>query len=133
VEQNLQKLFQKSKYIPESRLSGDIWSTIEYKNTRITKIKKFGYLGLSAFSLLGSIFSIKELIGQFTKFGFFDYLSLIFSDSGTLATYWREYILTLVNSLPVLSLILSFFLLFVLFISIQRASYQFKNKLLLIN
>lgn len=129
MEQNLQKLFKSASYQPESRLSSDILSAIEYKSAYITRWKTFGYLGVSVLSLSGSIFSIKSLIGQFTKLGFFDYLSLIFSDGGAIAKYWKEYTLTLANSLPVLSLILSLFLLFVLFISIRRASYQFKNRL----
>jgi len=131
VEQNLQKLFKNASYLPESRLGDDIWSVIESKNKRITKMKTFGYTFLCVLSLFGSVFSIKSLIEQFTKLGFFEYLSLAFSDSGVLATYWKEYTLTLVNSLPLFSLVLSFSLLFVLFISIQRASYQFKSRLLI--
>ena len=131
MEQNLQKLFKNASYLPESRLGDDIWSVIESKNKRITKMKTFGYTFLCVLSLFGSVFSIKSLIEQFTKLGFFEYLSLAFSDSGVLATYWKEYTLTLVNSLPLFSLVLSFSLLFVLFISIQRASYQFKSRLLI--
>ena len=129
MEQNLQKLFKQSSYHPENRLSGDVWHVIESKNSHITKWKTFSYISLIILSLSGSIFSIKSLFEQFTKLGFFDYLSLAFSDSGVIATYWKEYVLTLANSLPVMSLILSFFLLFVLFISIQRISFQIKNRL----
>jgi hypothetical protein len=56
---------------------------------------------------------------------------LAFSDSGVIATYWKEYTLSLADSLPFASLALSFFLLFILFISIRKVSYQFKNKLLI--
>ncbi|MFA6514921.1 MAG: hypothetical protein WCT42_01495 [Candidatus Paceibacterota bacterium] len=129
MEQNLQKLFKQAAYHPESRLSGDVWTAIEVKKAQITKRKKFGYLSLSVLSLSGSVFSIKSLIGELIRLGFFDYFSLAFSDSGVIATYWKEYTLSLADSLPVASLALSFFLLFVLFISIRRASYQFKNKL----
>jgi len=132
VEKNLQKLFKQSLYQPESRLSNDIWRVIENKNIKISKYKKFGYLSISILSLFGSIFSIKTLIEQSSRFGFYDYLSLAFSDSGVIATYWKEYILTLANSLPVVSAIFSFALLFVLFVSIRRASFQFKNKLLVV-
>jgi hypothetical protein len=131
VEQNLQKLFKEAAYHPESRLSGDIWTAIEIKKAQITKWKRFGYLSLSILSLSGSVFSIKSLIEESIRLGFFSYLSLAFSDSGVIATYWKEYTLSLVDSLPVASLVLSFLLLFILFISIRRASYQFKNKLLI--
>lgn len=132
MEQNLQKLFKNASYQPESRLSVDVWNVIESKNTQIIKWKTFGYLGMSVLSLSGSVFSIKGLIEQFTRLGFFDYLSLIFSDGVSIAKYWKEYTLTLANSLPVVSLILSFFLLFILFVSIRRVSYQLKNRLLIV-
>ncbi len=130
VEQNLQKSFKNAKYEPDGRLSGDILCVIESKNFQIIKLKKFGYLGLSILSLSGSIFSIKILIEQSTRLGFFRYLSLAFSDGGIIAQYWKEYLLSLTDSLPVVSIVLSFFLLFILFISIRKMSYQFKNKLL---
>jgi hypothetical protein len=131
VEQNLQKLFKDAKYQPERRLSHDILSVIEYKNTQITRWKKFGYLCVGILSLSGSVLSIRSLIVESLRLGFYDYLSLAFSDSGVIATYWKEYTLSLVDSLPIASLVLSFLLLFVLFISIRRVSYQFKHKLLI--
>ena len=132
MEQNLQKLFKNASYHPESRLSGDILSTILTKSTQITKWKRFGYLSLSILSLSGSVLSIKVLIEQAGRLGFFRYLSLAFSDSGVIALYWKEYVLSLADSLPIASLGVSLFLLFVLFVSIQRASHQFKNKLSII-
>jgi len=128
VEKNLHKLFQEAEYCPESRLSENIFNTIEHKSTQITKLKRFGYLSLSVLSLSGSVLSIKSLIEQSSKLGFYDYLSLAFSDSGVIATYWKEYVLSLADSLPIASLVISCLLLFVLFISIQRVSYQFKAR-----
>ncbi len=130
VEQDLQKLFKQATYHPESRLSGDICDAIQLKNAQIIKWKKYSYLSLSILSLFGSVFSIKSLIIQSTRLGFFEYLSLAFSDSGIIAKYWKEYTLSLVDSLPVATLAISLFLLFILFISVKRASYQFKTKLL---
>ena len=128
--QNLHKLFKNAIHTPESRLSENIVNAILYKNAKITKVKTFGYLCLSILSLFGSIFSIKNLIEQSIKLGFFNYFSLAFSDSGIVAKYWKEYTLSLVDSLPIMSLIFSLFLIFILFISIRRAFYQFKSKLL---
>ena len=132
MEQNLQKIFKNAKYQPEGRLSGDIWNMVEYKINQKTKLKKFGYLSLSILSLSGSVFSIKGLIEEATRLGFFNYLSLAFSDSGVIATYWKEYTLSLADSLPLASLVLSFSLLFIMFFSVRKASYQFKNKLSII-
>lgn len=130
VEQDLQKLFKQAKYQPAGRLSGDIWASIELKNAQIAKWKKYSYMSLSVLSLFGSAFSIKSLIIQSTQLGFFEYLSLTFSDSGIIAKYWKEYTLSLADSLPVASLAITLFLLFVLFVSIKRVSIQFKTKLL---
>jgi hypothetical protein len=132
VEQNLQKVFKNAMYLPGGRLSGDVFSLIEYKSSHITKWKRFGYLSLSVLSLSGSVLSIKILIEQATRLGFFKYLSLAFSDSGVIALYWKEYVLSLADSLPIASLVVSLFLLFILFISIRRASRQFKSKLSII-
>ena len=129
MEQNLQKLFKKAIYQPESRLSGDIFSLIQFKKAKVSKYKKISYFCLGILSLSGSVFSIKGLIDQSTQLGFYEYLSLAFSDGGVIANYWKEYTLSLVDSLPVASLGLSFFLLFVLFISIRGISYQFKSVL----
>lgn len=129
MEKKLQKLFKNASYQPESRLSSEIWSVLELKSARVIKWKTIGYLGVSVLSLSGSIFSIKSLIEQFARLGFIDYLSLLFSDGGVIAKYWKEYTLTLADSLPVVSIAISFVLLFILFVSIRRAFYQPKNKL----
>jgi len=131
VEQNLQKLFKRASYEPESRLSDEVWGLIENKKRRITKWKVFGYSGLSILSLVGSVFSIKILVEQFIRLGFFDYLSLVFSDSSVITIYWKEYTLTLADSLPFASLGVSLFFLFLLFVFINRTSCQFKNRLLI--
>lgn len=127
MEQDLQKLFKKAIYHPECRLSDDVCQTILAKKKKITERNTLGYILLGVLSLSGSIFSIRDLITESSKLGFYRYLSLVFSDGGVIATYWREYMLTLVDSLPVVSLILSFTLLFVLFISVKKISYGVKS------
>lgn len=131
MEQNLQKLFKSATYQPEGRLSSDIWLSLEAKSNKINQYKKIGYLSLGILSLSGSVFSINSLIVGLKQLGFFNYLSLIFSDGGLIATYWKEYTLSLVDSMPIASLIISLFFLFILFISIERTFSQFKNKILI--
>ena len=129
MDEYIKKLFKNTVYLPESRLSDDIWALIKAKNSKILRMKKFGYFSLLVLSLSGSIFSIKVLMEQFTQLGFFRYLSLIFSDGGIIATYWKEYVFSLVDSLPIASLAVLLFFLFMLFISINKISYQYRNKL----
>lgn len=125
---NLHEIFKSASYQPESRLSADVWSAIEARSAKRAKIKTFGYSLVGIVSLFGSILSIRSLISESIKLGFYNYFSLIFRDGGILATYWREYTLTLVDSLPIATLGLSLALLFVLFISIRNVSYSLKIK-----
>lgn len=129
MEQDLHKLFKKAVYHPECRLSDDVCRAILAKRSKINRRNTFGYVLLGVLSLSGSVFSIKDLITESSRLGFYKYLSLIFSDSSVIATYWKEYILTLIDSLPVMSLVFSFALLFALFISLRKITSGLKNGL----
>jgi hypothetical protein len=131
MNENLSKLFKQAYNHPESRLSVDIWHAIQTKQARSLKIQSLfygfvGVLSLGGFVLLS--FYIKQ---QFSSSGFFQYASLIFSDGNLFATYWKEYLLSLADSLPVASLGALSFLLFSMFISIKKVVYQYKNQLLI--
>ena len=131
MDSDLKQAFQKASYEPEIRLSSDIWHNIKARENRIYKIKTWGHSSLGVLSFIFLIPSIKNLITQFGSQGFYEYISLLISDFGTIVTYWREFALSLVNSLPLASIALSFLLLFILFNSIRKIVGQFKSKLLL--
>ena len=128
--QDLHKLFKNASIQPESRLSGDILKFIEYKNTKKARLSKLAYWSVSFLSLLGSVFSVRSLVKHLINFGFYDYFSLAFSNTGAIARYWKEYTLSLVDSLPIASLLITFLLLFILFVSLRRVG-KFKGKLLI--
>lgn len=130
MSEDLHKIFQCSNDKDVSNLSDNIWGAIKKKKNNACHLKIFIYLILGLFSMSGSVLSIDSLISKFSKLGFSDYFSLIFSDTGLLATYWREYMITLVESLPVASLVLSLALIFVFFVSIEKITSQFRGKLL---
>ena len=127
MEQDLQKLFKQAIYHPESRLSEDIWLTVLEKRKKELKLRAYGYTSLGIFSLLLGGFSISNLVARSIETGFYDYISLAFSDAPRIFNYWHDYSATLINSLPVASLGTSFFLIFTFFVSIRRITYQFKN------
>lgn len=128
MEEGLKKVFQNSIYFPEGRLSEDIWITIKKKNDQIIKVKKIGYMSLSILSLSGCVLSVKNLIEHSVRLGFWDYVSLVFSDGLKIIKYWKEFSLSLIHSLPATSLILTLILIFLLLSSVRGLSYQFKNK-----
>jgi hypothetical protein len=127
--QDLQKLFKKAIYQSESRLSDDIWKAVLEKREHEFKLRAYGYTFLGVFSLLLGGLSISNLITRSIETGFYDYLSLALSDAHVIVNYWHEYSATLLGSLPVASLGASLFLVFTLFVSIRRVTYQFKNSL----
>lgn len=130
MEQKLQRLFKQAKYQPESRLSGDIWRVINIKERRASLLKSwsYGFVGVMSFAFL--IPTIFNLIEQFAQSGFYQYLSLAFSDLGSISLYWKEFMSSLVEAIPATSLMLTFILFFILLISFKRAVFSFRSQLL---
>lgn len=60
---------------------------------------------LSLASFLGLIKTSLLLWQGFKQTGFYDYMSLIFSEGGTLTNYWKEFAFSLIESLPLIGLI----------------------------
>ena len=130
MEQKLQKLFKQAKYLPESRLSGDIWRVIDNIEKRNLKFKSWGYSFAGVFSLVFIVPVVRNLIEQFIQSCFYDYLSLVFSDLGSISLYWKEFMYSLIEAIPAVSLTITLLLSFVLLISLKRAIFSFRSQLL---
>ncbi len=59
--------------------------------------------GTAALSMASIIMSAYYAWKSMVSSGVFSYVSLAFSDTGTLLTYWKEFAFTLLESLPMLS------------------------------
>ncbi len=123
----LQKVFTNAKYHPELSLTDDIWHAIVVRQQRIQRIKFWSYSFVGAFSLVSLFPVLASLFRQFVESGFSEYLSLVFSDSGSIVLYWKELVLTIADSLPTTSLILSLALLFVFLLCVRRAARYVKS------
>jgi hypothetical protein len=132
MDNNLKKVFQKAIYNPENQLSDNIWRLIVSKENKKDKIRTWSYsiTGVLSVSLLFPV--ISKMVDGFGSSGFFEYISLIFSDSSIILTYWKEFVLLIINSVPFMSFGLSLILVFVLFVSIKKVLGQFRSKLSLI-
>lgn len=130
MEQKLQKLFKQAKYQPESRLSGDIWRVISIRERRTSILKSWSYGFVGVLSFIFLIPTINSLITQFAQSGFYQYLSLAFSDIGSISLYWKEFMSSLVEAIPATSLMLTFILFFILLVSFKRAVFSFRSQLL---
>lgn len=118
MDSDLINAFQKVKYRPESRLSDDILLTILAKERKNSYIKLWVHSIIGAFSFVGLFPAFKLLLSDFTQSGFYQYLSLAFSDSYAIS-YWKEITLSITESIPITSLILSLVLVFIFILSLR--------------
>ena len=89
---------------PPLNLEASILKKIATERTKTARIR-FAFLSTIAFfSFWGIIQTGVSLWQSFSQTGFYDYASLILSDGTTLTSYWKEFVLSLVESLPLLGL-----------------------------
>ena len=62
---------------------------------------------VGVFGIIGAVFSVKYLLQGFNQSGFYNYFSLLLSDPDIMLTYWREFSLSIVESIPVTGVIIS--------------------------
>jgi len=124
VEQELKKAFRLIKYQQKSDFPEDIWQAIVLRDKRNARIKLWVFSATGLFSLIGLAPASKMLFNDFTQSGFYDYFSLLFSSNGSLITFWKDFLLLLAESLPVVSILLLLILIFVFFLSLKYAVKQ---------
>jgi hypothetical protein len=119
MQHQLIKIFQKAKYEPDPNLASSIWRAIVRRDKRLTQFKSWTF-GLAGFiSLAGLVPAFKILSGDLAQSGFYEYFSLLFSDSGSILSHWKELFFSLAESLPATSIVLTLSLLFVCLLSLR--------------
>ncbi|OGY40908.1 MAG: hypothetical protein A2Y82_03505 [Candidatus Buchananbacteria bacterium RBG_13_36_9] len=92
---------------PPNDLLGKIMKRINQEKRLLTLKRR---LFILATGLTGAIVlfipALKGVISGFAQSGFIQYFSLLFSDAEIVLAYWQNYALSLLESLPVMSLIL---------------------------
>lgn len=108
MNSSYRKLFTQMNYPEVSPdLSQRIIKRIEEENKFLAFKRKFYFCFLA---MTGSIVlfaqAIKWTVSRAAESGFADFFSLIFSDFRVLASYWQSYIMSLMETLPVLDFVL---------------------------
>lgn len=106
MRQDYEKLFT---FLPAPDPSGELYQKIIL---RLRREEKFLSLRkrmiIFSFGLIGSVIAFlpawQWLKTGLVESGFTQFLSLFFSDTGIIAAYWQNFALTLLESLPVMSL-----------------------------
>ncbi len=132
MEKELIKVFHKAKYEEGSGLALNIWQKIVMRDRRIARLKLWAFSSIGLVSLIGLIPAGKSLFNDLGQSGLYEYFSLLFSSGNSIFSYWKELALSIAESLPIMSIILSLTLVFILFLSFKYASRQIiKGQLLL--
>lgn len=103
MDKNWEKLLKISPIEPPEQLRRNILARIELKQRQVarTKLALWGGLSLASFILI--IPASLYVISEFSRSGFYQYFSLLFSDGGLALIYWKEFSLSLAESVPVLA------------------------------
>jgi len=124
MRKELIKAFHNAMYESDGDLAKNIWNTLAIREKRIARLKFFAFSFIGFISLIGLVPAFIALFDDFAQSGFYEYLSLIFSNNGAIVSYWKELAFSLGESLPVMSLIISFSLIFIFFLSLRYAMKQ---------
>ena len=124
MQSKLTKIFKNAKYEPEPDLAFSVLYTIFKKEKSSTRIKLWSLSFVLFLSTIGLIPAFEILLNNLAHSGFYEYFSLIFSDSKLIFSYWKELIFSIAQSLPVMSIVLSLSLIFVFFLSLKYAMRQ---------
>ena len=131
MESELEKAFCLIKYEMDENLNENIWHTICEKNKKIIKIKLYIFSSLLAGSILALIPALITLYRNLLQSGVYEYSSLIFSDIRSIFSLWKQFGLLLIESLPIMNILLSSTLVLILFIALKNTirSIIIKNQL----
>lgn len=125
---NLQRAFHK---IGESKsldfLATNIILEINKLQLRKARIQTVVSRTFGALSFIALFPAVINIFNQLQTSGFSNYFSLIFTDAGIMAIYWKQFLLSLAESLPLFGLTIFIFILLIMFISFKFALKDFKR------
>ncbi len=124
MEKELKKLFLNAKLEGNVNLAQNIWNSIAARNKRIARLKLWAFSSVSLASLIGFIPAWHLLSNDLAQSGIYEYLSLAFSNGSPFFAYWKEFVLSIAESLPTISITLSLSLVFIFFLSLKFATKQ---------
>ncbi len=113
-------LFSSGRPNPDTGLEKRILDAVAHERRRAFVLRRNLYVGVAVLSVAGMVPAVIALGTQASQSGFLQYLSLTFSDGGTLWTMGKDFGLILAESLPVMNLILVTGILAVLCWSIRK-------------
>ena len=127
MKNDLEKLFEKIEIQNLNSLESRILAKIGRLELGQARRKVvFSWLG-GGLSFAAIFPLLINLFGQLQVSGFGTYFSLLFTDTGAVLGYWREFLLALFESLPLFQLSLVLILTITLFVSLKFALKDYRR------
>jgi len=122
MDKNRQKLSCEISVIRPSReLYNNILLRVEKDRVRGAQIR-LALFGVASFASFAALFPAFQYAGQaFYQSGSYEYLSLIFSEGTALLPYWKEFLFTIAESLPIIEIATVLVVVFILLESVKMA------------
>lgn len=125
------KSYKKFEIEPPPELFEKIVSRIQKEKRLASARQKIFIFSAGLFwSLVAFIPSYQIVRAELMQSGFFQFFSLIFSDLSVVVVYWQSFAFTLMESLPIMSLLAFFLVLFILFESAKHLTKNIKSALI---
>ena len=120
MENQIQELLSKTSYHADADFSQKIWISISKKQKQKTMYTRVLYSTLSIASFVVLIPVCTTILNQLQETGFTQYLSIVFSDIGSIGIFGKQLLYALGEALPTLSIALFLFLVASLVFSLKE-------------
>lgn len=111
--------------VPKNVLERSLLNVHKYQKHQ-ARVRFFALGSLSLASLGAMVPAFSYMLQSFTQSGFYEYASLITSDSKLIGTYWHELTFSLIESLPIVGLALFISISISLIWSLSKATKEAK-------
>jgi len=102
MDNDLRNLFRKFENVrPPEKLYFSIVERVQAEQLARAKRRFVFFLITAIASLVALVPALQALISDYYRSGFYQYLSVIFSDSNLALTYWKDFLLLLTDAFPV--------------------------------
>lgn len=113
---------------PPQRLRHSIFTRIRQEEYHRAKVHFLASFAVLPFSIFGVVFALQYMVQEFYRSGFYNYFSLIASDTDAVLVYWREFALSLVETLPLFGITVSLAAIVLLLVMIRTSAVNFRNR-----
>ena len=115
------------KIDPPAKLRTNILISIGREERRRTRVFLSVFAAAVPLSILGIVFSIQYMFQGFYQSSFYSYFTLLLSDPDIVLTYWKDFSLSIAESVPFMGITVSLVTIILLLISIRVIANNLRN------